>query len=338
MEFLEDQLLSNYSSMKLGGTARFLCKATSENDFLEAAKFAKENSLKIITIGHGTNVIFTDSGFDGLVVVNQYSGIKIENNQIIAKSGSSWDKVVEISVDNNLCGLEALSLVPGTVGGAPVNNIGAYGQEIKDTLVYVKALNNITGEIVKLSNIMCEFSYRNSIFKEKDHGKFQILEVAMSLRQFEPRKYNPPNYPAVQNALDGVTDINPKIVREKIINIRQSKLPNPKKEPNTGSFFKNPIINKASFDEFIGNNPTAPYYELANNTYKVPAGWLIDNLGLKGKIMNGIEIYEKQALVLVNRTAVSYKELEKTIQYIQNEIKSEYNIDLFIEPEIITND
>lgn len=337
MKILKDQLLSNYSSMRIGGKAKFLCHAEKKDDFLAASEFARKNSLKVITIGRGTNIIFTDSGFNGLVVVNNYQGHSIEGETISANSGSSWDEIVAESVAKNLVGIEALSLVPGTVGGAPVNNIGAYGQEIKDTLLFVTALNNKTGAIEKIDNHSCGFSYRNSIFKEKHHGKYQILEVVLGLKKFDKSSYKPPQYPAVQQALEKYDIVTPKIVRETIINIRQSKLPDPNEEPNTGSFFKNPIINKESFDIFHRMYPNAPYYQVENN-YKVPAGWLIDNLHLKGSVINGIEIYSKQALVLVNRSATSFKELDLTIKHIQTAVKNAYNISISVEPEIIYND
>ncbi len=338
MEFVKDQKLSAYSSMQLGGKAKYLCHAKKQSDFLEALNFAKSKNLKIITIGHGTNIIFTDSGLNGLVVVNEYSGYNIEDEILTAKSGSSWDEIVQASVENDLVGIEALSLVPGTVGGAPVNNIGAYGQEIKDTLVYVKALNNVSGEIITISNAECDFGYRNSIFKEKDHGKFQILEVCLKLKKYQKSIYRVPNYPAVQQAMKNELNPNPSLVRKVISEIRRSKLPDPTTTPNTGSFFKNPIVDDDLFNTFINNYPDAPYYELENNQYKIPAGWLIENLGLKGKIISGIEIYKKQALVLVNRSATSYKQLDDTIKYIQKQVKSEYNIAISIEPEIIRND
>ena len=324
--------------MKLGGKAKYLCHAKTEKDFVEAAIFAKNNNLKIITIGHGTNIIFTDLGFNGLVVVNEYSGYTVNNEQVIAKSGSSWDSIVKASVDNNLIGIEALSLVPGTVGGAPVNNIGAYGQEIKDTLLFVKVLNNDICKVEKIYKDACEFSYRNSIFKEKEHGKYQILEVTLGLKKYNPANYAPPNYPAVQQELKDEKLITPAIVREKIISIRQAKLPNPKQEPNTGSFFKNPVVEQKQFDDFIKKYPEAPFYELKGGSYKIPAGWLIDNLSLKGQVLNGIEVYSKQALVLVNRSASSFKQLQATINYIQTAVEAKYGIKISVEPEIIYND
>ena len=337
MEFFKNEPLFSRTTMRLGGPAKYLCTITNEQDLLNATIFAKQNNLKIITIGGGSNIIFGDKGFDGLVVVNQIMGVNINkiSNILTASAGENWDDVVKVSVEANLSGIECLSLIPGTVGGAPVNNIGAYGQEIKDTVISIRAYDIFEAKFVNLNNQDCQFGYRQSIFKSSQHGRFIITNVKLQLQKVT--NTITPKYASLKQALDKNNIVNPTLldIRNTIINIRNSKLPDPKLIPNSGSFFKNPIVTKNKRDELLNNYPDLVYFEY-NSKVKLAAGWLIDNAGLKGFKLDGIKVYEKQALVLVNEDAKSTQFLFNMIDYIKQIILQKYGVSLEVEPEIFS--
>ena len=334
MEILKNQPLSSFTTMGLGGYTDFMCRVKNESDIIEAFTFAKNNSLPILTIGSGSNIIFSDDGYKGLVIINELTGLTIKpNGYVEAKSGENWDKLVDTTVAQNLFGLESLSLIPGTVGGGPVNNIGAYGQEIKDVLFSIRAYDTNTQKFVELSNEECKFQYRNSIFKSSEHGRYIITQVNLQLSVLG-NNYAPPNYPSLENELSKFHEITPATVRHAVINVRKSKLPDPKVLPNTGSFFKNPIVSTEKAKDLKAKYPEMPQF-VTNQKVKIPAGWLIDNAGLKNHKKFGIWIYEKQALVLVNESAKSFADLQRMVDFIKSTITDKYGIDLDIEPEII---
>jgi UDP-N-acetylmuramate dehydrogenase len=339
MDFFKNEPLFSRTTMRLGGPAKYLCTITNEQDLLNATIFAKQNNLKIITIGGGSNIIFGDNGFDGLVIVNQIMGVNIDkiSNILIAGAGENWDDVVKASVEANLSGIECLSLIPGTVGGAPVNNIGAYGQEIKDTLLSIRALDTATNNFVNLNNQDCQFGYRQSIFKSSRHGRYVITAVSLKLNNDSGLVV--PNYASLQTALNTNNITSPTLldIRNTVINIRNSKLPDPKIIANTGSFFKNPIVTNQKRDELFKIYPNLVYFDYNGQT-KLAAGWLIDNAGLKGYKLDGIKVYEKQALVLVNEGTRSAKALFRMVAHIKSVILHKYGVDLQTEPEIFNED
>lgn len=335
MEFLKDQPLYSHTTMRLGGPAQYLCTVTSEDDVTKAADFARKNDLKIIVLGGGSNIIFNDEGFNGLVIINNLKGLTIDisNQTLTAATGEDWDDVVKAAVQADLSGIESLSLIPGTMGGAPVNNIGAYGQEIKHTLKNLKAYDTKTSKFVFLNNDDCKFAYRDSIFKSTEHGRYIITEVTLQLKKAD--EYEPPTYASLQSSLTeaGIKEPDIQDIRNAVINIRSSKLPDPKLIPNTGSFFKNPIVTNQKRDELLVKYPSLAYFDYHGQT-KLAAGWLIDNAGLKGYEQDGIKVYEKQALVLVNVGTRSYKALENMKNHIINVIKEKYGVELEVEPEL----
>lgn len=335
MKIYQNEPLFSKTTMRLGGPAKYLCYVTNEQEAVDATIFAKQNNLKIITIGGGSNIIFGDNGFDGLVVVNQIMGVNIDkiSNILIAGAGENWDDVVKTSVEANLSGIECLSLIPGTMGGAPVNNIGAYGQEIKDTLLSIRALDTATHNFVNLNNQDCQFGYRQSIFKSSQHGRYIITAVSLKLNNASGLIV--PNYASLQTALSTNNITNPTLldIRNTVINIRNSKLPDPKIIANTGSFFKNPIVTNQKRDELIRIYPNLVYFEYNDQT-KLAAGWLIDNAGLKGYHLDGIKVYEKQALVLVNEGTRSAQALFNMVKHIKTVILQKYGVNLQVEPEI----
>ena len=339
MEVLEYEPLKNYTTMRVGGPARYFIKAKSKQEIIDAYNFAKQKKLPIEIIGDGSNIIFTDDGYGGVVVKNHIKGFDLNKDGYIkAYAGEQWDRVVKSSVQANLSGIEALSWIPGTVGGAPVNNIGAYGQEIKDSIVEIETLDTISGKLVILNNKQCEFSYRDSIFKSSKRHRYIIISTTLKLKKISSFKdYKPPIYKSLVQELSNLKVKNPTIqdIRRAVIGLRTSKLKKNKKIPNTGSFFKNPIISNKKYNLLLKKYPDMPAFIYSSTSKKLYAGWLLDKAGLKKYSHNGISPYQKQALVLTNLKNSSYKDLETVFKHIQNKIHDTFDIKLEIEPEII---
>lgn len=339
MDVLENEPLKNHTTMKVGGPARYFITAKSKQELLNAYKFAKQNDLPIEIIGDGSNIIFTDAGFKGLIIKNCILGYNLSDRGILkASAGEKWDDIVKKSVEANFSGIEALSYIPGTVGGAPVNNIGAYGQECKDTLKEVEVLDTLSGKYIILTNKQCEFSYRNSIFKSTKRHQYIILSATFALHKTDSSThYKAPNYKSLQQELIKLNIKLPTIkdVRKAVIKLRKSKLPDPKIIPNTGSFFKNPIVSNKEYNLLLKKYPDMPAFLYTKTTKKLYAGWLLETAGLKEYSYNGVEPFSKQALVLTNIKNGSYKDLEIVFKHIQKTVLDIFGIKLQIEPEII---
>ncbi len=253
MSLQENVSLAGYSTMRLGGRARYLTDVKKPEEVSAMAAWAKANNLSLIMIGRGSNIIWRDEGFDGLVLVNKLSGRQVladDNHSATIKfaAGENWDKSVEWTVDKKLTGLEYMSLIPGTVGAAPVQNVGAYGGELSHSLLELEAYDTRLNTFVRLQNHECGFAYRSSRFKTTDKHRFLITSVTVTLRKTNPV---PPFYDSLQKYLNenGVDKFTPKTIRQAVIAIRQSKLPDPEKIANNGSFFTNPIVEAAKFEE-----------------------------------------------------------------------------------------
>ena len=247
--------LGNYTTMKLGGTARFMTSVYSSKDVQEVCARAKSNKLRIFILGGGSNSIARDEGFDGIVVLNRIRGYEIiedapNSMTFRVGGGENWDDFVKLTVEKNLHGIEALSSVPGSVGASPVQNIGAYGQEVSETIHAVEAYDIQEDKSVTLQNVDCEFSYRSSIFREGSTGRFFITHVHFTLSKNPPK---PPFYKAIDDFFTehNVTIFTPSEIRRAVAAIRANKLPDPNVLPNTGSFFKNAIIDDWQYNELI---------------------------------------------------------------------------------------
>lgn len=329
--------LKNYTTMGLGGNARFMAIVSSPNDIPELYSNAAAQQLPVYVLGGGSNTIVHDKGFDGIVVRNQIQGLEViedDASTTVLKVGAGmiWDELVEKSIAMNLTGIEAMSAIPGTVGAAPVQNIGAYGQELSDTFESLEAYDSQTGQFVTLTAEDCQFSYRNSIFRGESYGRYVITYVTLRLFKGSPQ---PPFYAALQDYFDqnGITLFTSTIVREAVSKIRADKLPDPKIKPNSGSFFKNAIIESWQLDELKQRYPDMPAYEMPGNNYKVPTGWLIESLGFKGKLLaDSIRVNPKNALVLINESATSYAQLEAARNEIIAAVRDNYRIDIEQEP------
>ena len=335
MLILENAPLSEHSTMRLGGPAKYLCVVKSENDLLEAVEFANENDEKLRIIGAGSNIIWNDDGFDGLVVVNELQKFEINNTEVTIGSGVVWAEAVKKTVEAGIYGIEFLSLIPGTSGATPVQNVGAYGAEISDVLVSLRAYDLELKEFIEMLNEDCKFGYRTSRFKTADTGRFLITEIKLSLSRENP---TPPFYDSLQKYLDNkdITDYSPQIIREAVIDIRSSKLPDPKTTANNGSFFANPIIDIETFEKLIEKYPDIKAWDYEGRK-KLAAGWLVEKAGFSDRHdkTTGMATWGAQSLVLVNENAEHTSDLINFRDEIVNSVREKFGVKLEQEPEII---
>jgi UDP-N-acetylmuramate dehydrogenase len=328
--------LKNYTTMKLGGNARFMTDAHTAADVQEICRNAVKQGLAIFILGGGSNVIVRDEGFNGIVIRNRIPGFEIVQDEsgattIKIGAGENWDETVKRTVDMNLSGIEAMSAIPGTAGAAPVQNVGAYGQEIADTLVSVDAYDIKNDRFIVLEASDCGFSYRNSIFRSTEMGRYVILAITIKLYKSAPQ---PPFYAAIQDYFDqhNITLYTPQIIRDAVIEIRKNKLPDPAVTPNTGSFFKNAIVEDWQLADLKKEYPDIPTYDMSDGRFKVPTGWLIQEAGLRGQTLHGIHIHDKNALVLINESAKSYADLAAARDEIMGAIRDKFRITIEQEP------
>ncbi len=338
MEVLQNKLLKPYNTFGLAVSARYFVEANSSGEIISALDFAKENNLQIMLLNGGSNLLLTHD-FDGLVLKLNLKGIEIisENEDFVevkVNSGENWHEFVQWTLQNDFGGLENLSLIPGNSGTAPIQNIGAYGVEIKDVMSKLSALEISTRKVKIFSNEDCQFGYRESIFKHELKGQFIILEVTFQLTKRNHQLNT--SYGAIVSELEKLNVQNPTIqdVSKAVINIRQSKLPDPKEIGNSGSFFKNPVIPKSQFEKLQKEFPTISGY-VSGEEVKVAAGWLIENAGWKGKRFGDAGIHEKQALVLVNYGNATGQEIFDLSQRIMDDILAKYGIQLEREVNIL---
>ena len=336
-------IIENYPLLKLNTfgvdvKAKYFTSINTINELIELTKTNVFKDLGLLILGGGSNILFTKD-FDGLVILNNIKGKEIidQNQQSIflkIGAGENWHELVMYCVDNGWGGIENLSLIPGNTGTAPMQNIGAYGVEIKETFIELEALEISSGKIVKFNNSDCEFGYRESVFKNKMKNQYIILNITLELKK------NPVlniNYGDVKAILESQNIKNPGIkeVSNAIISIRQSKLPDPKKIGNSGSFFKNPIVSLNQLELIKKKYPNVVNYEINENEFKIAAGWLIERAGWKGKKFNNYGIHEKQALVLVNYGLANGMEIFELSEKIILDIKDKFGITLEREVNVI---
>lgn len=341
MNILENVSLAGYSTMRLGGSAAYLVEVSTRSEVGEAMAWASAHSLPVIMIGGGSNIVWSDQGFNGLVIVDKILGYEVfeedeTNVYLTLGGGEPWDSVVERSVAAGLTGIEALSLIPGSTGATPIQNVGAYGQEISQTLVTVEAFDTQAGGFVTLAGGDCGFSYRNSRFKTgPDRGRFFITGVTLHLSKGNPM---PPFYGAVQSYFHAkdITEYTPAILRKAVMDIRMAKLPDPAVVNNTGSFFANPIVNEQQFFELRERFENIPHWAAEGGT-KLSAAWLIEKAGFKDfhDPDTGMAIWPTQPLVLVNEKARSTADLLKFKQKITDSVRAKFGITLMQEPELL---
>jgi len=310
-----------YSAFKIGGQFRYFVEIDKKEDIPEIISFAKNKGLSILIIGGGSNSIFSNEVLNVLAIKINILGFEIVSDdsqftEVKAGAGEIWDNIVEKTINMNLSGLETLSAIPGTVGATPVQNVGAYGAEVKDTISSVEVFDTKENKFIELSNADCKFGYRDSIFKNEAKGRYIITSVTFKLKK-----------------VDDKTPLQEK--REEITKTRWSKLPNPKEIPNVGSFFKNPIVPNKVAEEIHQNYPEAKFFPVDEKLTKVPAGWLIENAGLKGKSFGNISVYDKNALVLVNNGEATKDDLMSAKNEIVKIVYEKFGITLEQEPEMV---
>ena len=326
--------LKNYNTFGIDATARYFMEVTTIEelqDILENNSYPRK-----ILIGGGSNMLLSDY-IDALFIHVNLKGKQIvsqDDNNVIVKvmAGENWHNMVMWAIDHDFGGLENMSLIPGNTGTAPIQNIGAYGVELKDCFVSCEAVRIEDQQLVTLSKEECQFGYRDSFFKNEGKDKYVITSVTFS---FTKKNHNiNSGYGAIENQLLKESISNPTIkdISNAVIAIRQSKLPDPKELGNSGSFFKNPIVTKEIFTQFSTTCPEAPFYKVSEDYYKIPAGWLIEQCGFKGKRFGDAGVHKNQALVLVNYDSATGKDILDLAEKIIKEVKRKFEIE--ISPEV----
>ncbi|WP_438973220.1 UDP-N-acetylmuramate dehydrogenase [Polaribacter sp.] len=335
MNIKENISLKAFNTFGIDATAKRFVSITSVYHLQELLKKEKN----IFLISGGSNMLLTKN-IEQLVVHLDCKGISIDKEDedfvyLTVNSGENWHDFVLYCVEQNYGGVENLSLIPGNVGTCPIQNIGAYGVEVKDVITKVEAVELASTKLHTFANKDCKFGYRNSIFKNEAKNKYAITSVSFKLTK-QNHTLNT-SYGAIETELASKNITNPSLkeVSNAVIAIRKSKLPDPKKIGNSGSFFKNPVISKSHFLELQNQYPNIPSYIISEDEIKVPAGWLIETAGFKGKRFGNYGVHEKQALVLVNYGNATGKEIYALAQKIKETILNQFSIHLEIEVNII---
>jgi len=315
--------------------ASHFVKVENDQDIREALLYAQNKNLKILILGGGSNMLFHND-FEGLVIKINSKGVDVSKDdgrrlEVVVEAGENWHEFVLKSLENGWGGLENLALIPGCVGASPMQNIGAYGVEIKDVFSWLEALEVKTGQLKRFNLQECKLNYRESVFKRELKGEWVIVRVAYNLDRESPLKTS---YGAIEDEISDIhkMDLTHLDVAKAVIKIRNSKLPNPDIIGNAGSFFKNPIVNKEDFIKLKDLYPEIPNYPQDGEVYKLAAGWLIDTSGWKGHDRGTHGVHEYQALVLVNHGGATGKEVWTLAEDIMKSVYEKYNIQL--EPEV----
>ncbi len=338
MRYLQEHVsLRSLHTFGLSVTARWLHAISSEQEALEFLADNQRGSTPMLILGGGSNVLF-QGDYPGLVLLNRIMGIEVLESfatEILVRvgAGENWHAFVQYALKQGWYGLENLSLIPGTVGASPIQNIGAYGVEIQEVVDHVEAMHLPTLQIRRFSREECRFGYRDSYFKQAGKGKYLITRVVFRLSKLPQLRVE---YAALQEALRGMEGpITPEMVSEAVIHIRQSKLPDPALIGNAGSFFKNPEIPRSVFEQILVMYPQAPHYPIDDHKVKVPAAWLIETCGWKGYREGGCGVHDRQALVLVNHGGATGKALVELSDRIMTSVQERFHIQLEREVQIV---
>ncbi len=328
MKIRENVPISELTTMRIGGPARLVLEVENKDDIVSAYKFAKENNLPVFVLGGGANTIGHDEGYDGMIIKNVMTGITIEDNKITAMGGEVWDNVVAFSTERNLTGIEALSKIPGSAGAAPVQNIGAYGQDVSDTFVSAEVYDTTDGNFKTLSKEDMGFSYRKSVLNTTERSRYFVVSITLQLKEGQmPR----PFYNSIERyiAMTGDTDFSPKGIRKIVSKIRADKLPDPKERASSGSFFKNVYLDEAK--AAAAETKGYPVYR-GHDGFKINSGWLIEKAGFSGELVHGMRVNSKATLVLINESANGYSDLAAARQEIVDKVYKEFGYKLEQEP------
>ncbi|KUG08725.1 UDP-N-acetylmuramate dehydrogenase [Solirubrum puertoriconensis] len=328
-----------YNTFGIDVKARYFAAFGNVEELRELLQLPEVQQADKLVLGGGSNLLFTRD-FDGVVLKNEIRGLEStieadgETALVHAGAGESWHGLVEFALGEGLAGIENLSLIPGTVGAAPLQNIGAYGVELKDAFDHLEAMEIATGQLRRFTREECGFGYRESVFKGPLKNQYVVTSVALRLH----RRYQPNvSYGAIRSTLEdmGVTDEpTPQQVSQAVISIRRSKLPDPKEIGNAGSFFKNPEVSQQKYESLKADNPNMPGYPVPGGV-KVPAGWLIEQCGWKGHRAGTYGVHDKQALVLVNLGGANGSEVHALAQQIIASVREKFGIELHPEVNIL---
>lgn len=328
--------LAPYTTLKIAAVAAYFAVIREEEELKEALVFAREKAVPVFVLGGGSNILLSRP-LSALVLKNEIKGLRVVRETaasvwVEARSGEWWSSLVYFAVERNWGGLENLYYVPGTVGAAPVQNIGAYGAELKDTFISLRALDLRTGREKIFSAADCAFGYRDSVFKNKYKGRYFIISVLFKLNK-KPRLRLDYGDIKAKLAEQGIKQPSMKELAEAIRQIRDSKLPNPAVLANAGSFFKNPEISRTAFKKLQKDFPEIKFFPASKaHLVKIPAGWLIEQAGLKGKRFGQVGMYDKQALILVNYGGASARQVLAHVARVQAAVEKKFGVK--IEPEV----
>jgi len=338
MQLQQNISLKPFNSFGIDVSAAYLSSFSTVDELKEVLEFSEHKNLNKLILGGGSNILLTQN-FDGIILKNEITSIELVSEDynffyVKAAAGEGWHHLVLYCIEYNYAGVENLSLIPGSVGATPLQNIGAYGVELKDVFYELEALNIVTKNIEKFSLNDCAFGYRESVFKTILKNQYIILNITLKLNK------NPVyhiKYGAIEQELQKMncTELSIKNISQAVINIRSSKLPNPKEIGNAGSFFKNPVIDETLYQQLIQQYPTMPVYPAKNNQYKLAAGWLIEQCGWKGYRKNDVGCHSKQALVLVNYGNATGKEVYDLSTEIVQSVFDKFGVVLEREVNII---
>jgi len=330
--------LKPHNTFHIDVKTQYYIEINKQSDILTLRSDLTIASLPWRIIGDGSNILFIDD-LPGVTVRCTYDKIKIvkedaENVWLSVGAGMKWHDLVTYTVERDWWGLENLALIPGTVGAAPVQNIGAYGAEARDTITRVQTLNVYDGQRIEYRNADCKFGYRTSIFKQEFVNRLLIHRVTFRLRKL---KYGNPNlvYDPLKEALADYKkeELTPKLIYDAVVDIRKKRLPDPKNHGNAGSFFKNPIIDQEYYETLIKDYPDMPNHRMLDGNYKIPAAWLIEQCDWKGRSHGHAGVSSKHALVLVNLGGAKGHDIEELYQLVQGDVNHKFGI--YLEPEVI---
>jgi UDP-N-acetylmuramate dehydrogenase len=335
-EIKENISLKNYNTFGIDVQCRYFTTCFTVEDIVSFFKTPRIQELRFMLLGGGSNVLFTQD-FKGYILQPLIKGIEVvreDQNEVLVKAGAgeNWDEFVEYCVEKKWGGIENLSLIPGNVGTCPIQNIGAYGVEVKDVITEVDTIEIETLEEKHFLNKECNFGYRDSVFKNKLKGKQIITHVTFCLKKHPAFKIE---YGSIKDELQHFDQVNLKTIRQAVIHIRDSKLPKPEELGNSGSFFKNPVISNTHFQSLRKKYQEIPGFDLEDGSVKVPAGWLIEKAGWKGRRIGDAGVHEKQALVLINYGNATGKEIVQLAQNIQQSINKLFDIKLEMEVNLV---
>ena len=333
MKNLSNYSLKQHNTFGIDAKCAQFVEYSTEAEAVEVAELLRSARIPYIIIGGGSNLLLTRD-YEGIVVHSTCKGISRTGNRLVCGSGEVFDDVVAQSISMGLYGAENLSLIPGDVGASAVQNIGAYGAEAKDLIRSIRAVEIATGNVCVIENVECEYGYRQSKFKHEWKNRYLILSVEYEFSAtFEPRL----DYGNIRAELEkqNISEPTAQQLRDTIISIREAKLPDPKVLGNAGSFFMNPIVAREKYNELAALYEGMPHYDIDADNVKIPAGWMIDQCGWKGKSLGRAGVHDKQALVLVNRVGATGQEIVALCQQIQTDVKAKFGVDIYPEVNVI---